>query len=345
MLPVLEAVPNFSEGRDPSFLDEVARAAARSGVDVLDRSMDPDHHRAVLTFIGDPASVEAAAVAVAEVALARIDLRNHRGAHPRIGALDVLPFVPLVGCTMQDAVTSARRVGSRLAAMGIPVYFYAHASSPPGRTLPDLRRGGFESLLPEFPMGREPDLNAGRAGPHPTAGITCVGARPLLLAWNLWVQGVTTDVLRALAREVRERGGGFRGLRALALELPRQGGLQLSMNLEDVYLGRPMDIFLAVESRLAELGGRVVRTEVIGMVPETLVLQAAGHRLRLSDASPERLLPVRVAEHLSRFAGADLETLLTWVENQGGAIPHEIQLAARRLTSRLAPRPNPGDPG
>jgi len=106
-----------------------------------------------------------------------------------------------------------------------------------------------------------------------------------------------------------------------------------------------MDVFLAVESRLEELGGRVVRTEVIGMVPETLVLEAAGHRLRLSDASPERLLPVRVAEHLSRFAGADLETLLTWVERQGGAIPHEIQLAARRLTSRLAPRPNPGDPG
>lgn len=345
MLPVLEAVPNFSEGRDPGFLDEVARVAARCGVEVLDRSMDPDHHRAVVTFIGDPASVESAAVAVAEVALARIDLRDHRGAHPRIGALDVLPFVPLLGCTMEDAVRSARRVGARLADLGLPVYFYQQASSPPGRTLAELRRGGFEALGPVFPSGRQPDLTAGRTGPHPTAGATCVGARALLLAWNVWVEGVSPDTLRALAREVRERDGGFRGLRALALELPRQGGLQLSMNLENVDRGHPMEVFLAVESRLGKLGGRVLRTEVIGMVPDTLVLQAAGHRLRLSDASPERLLPVRVAEHLSRFAGADLETLLSWVENQAGEIPHDIQLAARRLTGRLAQRPSPGDPG
>ena len=345
MLPVLEAVPNLSEGRDPGFLEEVARAAARCGAEVLDRSMDPDHHRAVLTFIGDPATVEAAAVAVAEVAVARIDLRNHRGAHPRIGALDVLPFVPLVGCTMEDAVASARRVGVRLAAMGLPVYFYGNASSPPGRSLAELRRGGFEALGPEFPEGRRPDLPAGRGGPHPTAGATCVGARPLLLAWNLWLEGVTPAEVRALAREIRERDGGFPSLRALALELPRQGGLQLSMNLEDVDRGRPMEVFLALESRLGEMGGRVVRTEVIGMVPETLVLQAAGHRLRLSEASRDRLLPVRVAEHLSRFAGADLETVLTWLESQAGVIPHDIQLAARRLSGRLAQRPNPGNPG
>ncbi|MDT8342608.1 MAG: hypothetical protein RQ751_13940, partial [Longimicrobiales bacterium] len=252
MLPVLEAVPNFSEGRDPDFLSEVVRVAARAGAEVLDASQDPDHHRSVVTFVGSPSAVEDAAVAVAEVAVRRIDLRGHRGAHPRVGALDVLPFVPLVGCTMADALDAARGAARRLAGLGLPVYFYGEASSPPGRTLADLRRGGVEALWPHFPVGREPDLTAGRSGAHPTAGAVCVGARDVLLAWNVWVEDVEPAALRALACELRERNGGIEGVRALAVELPRQGGLQLSMNLEGVARRSPMRVFRRVEAWLAE---------------------------------------------------------------------------------------------
>lgn len=342
MLPVLEAVPNFSEGRDPGFLEEVARVAARSGVDVLDASRDEDHHRAVLTFIGDPASVEAAAVAVARVALERIDMGVHRGSHPRIGALDVLPFVPLVGCTLEDAVRSAHRVGEELQALGLPVYFYGAASTPPGRGLAELRRGGVEALGPAWPPDRRPDLPAGLPGPHPRAGAVCVGARRLLLAWNLWVEGVRVEDLRALAASLRERGGGFPGLRALAVELPSRGALQLSMNLEEVEERSPMEIVHAVEKWLAQQGGRIARTEVIGMVPETLVLEAAGLRLGLSEATPNRLLPAQVARHLSRRGGEDLAVLLDWIQTRESQVPDTIRMAARRLSGSLTPRPTPG---
>ncbi|UCC24270.1 MAG: hypothetical protein JSU98_11080 [Gemmatimonadales bacterium] len=343
MLPVLEAVPNFSEGRDPGFLEEVARVAARSGAEVLDQSRDPDHHRSVLTLIGDPRTVERASLAVARVARERIDLRAHRGSHPRIGALDVLPFVPLVGCTMADAVVVARRVGARLSEEGVPVYFYGEASTPPGRALADLRRGGVEGLGPTWPPDREPDLPAGRAGPHPTAGATCVGARPLLLAWNLWVDGITPAQIRSLAAEVREVGGGFPGLRALGLELPSQGALQLSMNLEDVDQRDPMEVVVAVEARLAGMGGRITRTEVIGMVPEALVLAAAGRRLGSSEASRDRLLPVRVARHLSRRGGEDLSALLAWVASLGSEVPEEIRWAAERLGAPRHPAQVPSE--
>ncbi len=175
MLPVMEAVPNFSEGHDPDFLDEVVRVASRSGVEVVDASMDPDHNRSVVTVFGAPGEVEAAALAMAEVALRRIDLTAHKGTHPRVGALDVLPFVPLVGCTLEDAVASAHRVAGSLSEMGLPAYLYGAASKPPGRALSELRRGGFESLAAGYPPGREPDHDGGRSTPHPTQVIPAVG--------------------------------------------------------------------------------------------------------------------------------------------------------------------------
>src|SRR5688500_16872848 len=182
MLPVLEAVPNFSEGRDLDWLRELVGVIDAAGVEVLDASADPDHNRSVVTFVGDPGTVEAAAVAAARFALERIDLRRHRGVHPRVGALDVLPFVPLQGLAISDAVKSARRVGAALAELGLPVYFYGEASPPPGRRLAELRRGGFEALTEGFPEGRAPALDAGRSTAHPSAGVACVGARRLLLA-------------------------------------------------------------------------------------------------------------------------------------------------------------------
>ncbi len=343
MLPVLEAVPNFSEGRDPDFLDEAVRVAASCGVDVLDRSADPDHHRSVLTVVGDPDSVEEAGVRLARLALERIDLRRHHGAHPRIGALDVLPFVPLTGCTMEDAVAVARRVGRRLSEEGLPVYFYGAASIPPGRGLAELRRGGFETLQAEIPPDRRPDLDGGRDGLHPTAGAVCVGARRVLLAWNVWIRGVPLDRLRPVAARLRERGGGFPGLRAMAVALPRQGGVQLSMNLEDVEGRAPMEVFDAVEEAVRLAGGEITGTEVIGMIPEALVLGAAGDRLRLFEPTPERLLPVGVARHLAARGAGDLAALLSWAASREGEMPQEVRGAARRLAGGLRYESSPGE--
>ncbi len=305
---ILEAVPNFSEGRDRAVVEDVVAAVESAGAEVLDWSLDPDHHRSVVTFVGPPATVEAAAVAAAAVARDRIDLRRHRGVHPRIGATDVLPIVPVAGATMADARDVARRIGGRLAGeLGIPVYFYGAASEPPGRGLAELRRGGFETLAVGWPEGRAPDVLPGgwaHAGAHPTAGATCVGARHVLLAWNVWIDGVSLEDAAEVARSIRERNGGFRGLRALALRLEARAAMQISMNLEDPGAVSPMDVFRVIEERIGAAGGRIVRTEVIGMMPDPLVLSAAADRLRLDDASSRRLLSTRLAEYLAGASGA-----------------------------------------
>ena len=327
MLPVLEAVPNFSEGKDLDRVRAVVEVIARAGVEVLDWSADPHHNRSVVTFIGEPQAVEAAAVAAAVFSLAHFDLREHRGVHPRVGALDVLPFVPLLGLTLSDAVESARRVGADL---GLPVYFYGHASFPPGRRLAQIRPGGFEALRDEFPEGREPDLSAGRTGAHPTAGVTCVGAREGLLAWNLYIEGVELDRVRSLADEVRESGGGFASLRALAFELEPGGQIQFSMNIEDIERTSPFDVFRHVEERLQSWGGRVSGTEVIGMIPDSLVLPAAADRLHLLDSLPSRLLSARLARHVSEQAVRRAEKFLQAASDEGDAVPERVREADLR---------------
>lgn len=341
MPPVLEAVPNFSEGRDPATVHALVRAVESvDGVEVLDWSSDPDHHRSVLTYVGPPAAVEDASVAAARVALERIDLGRHRGVHPRVGALDVLPFVPLEGLDMADAVASARRVGRRLADLGIPVYYYGRASEPPGRGLAELRRGGVEALRDGFPPDRVPDeLPAAEDGegprPHPSAGVTCVGARPVLLAWNVFVRGLDAAGARAVASGLRERDGGFPGVRALGLRLPEQERVQISMNLEDPGRAPPMEVFRALEAAVGELGGSVEETEVIGMIPDTLVLPAAGDRLHLLDLSPDRLLSHRVARYALKRASPDAYALRDALRAAGDAIPDEVRDAAFRLVGAL----------
>ena len=215
----------------------------------------------------------------------------------------MLPFVPVHDLTMDSAVESARRVGSRLAAEGVPVYFYGEARTPSrsDRSLAAIRRGGFEALRGGFPPGREPDLTAPQwpGRPHPTAGATCVGARRVLLAWNVFVEGMSLEALGAVATGLRESGGGFRHLRVLALELPGSGRLQISMNLEDPEATSPYDVFDAIEQRVESRGGQVIETEVIGMIPDPLVLPATGDRFRLLDPGESRLLSRRVSEYVS----------------------------------------------
>jgi len=291
---VLEAVPNFSEGRNLGTVEAIVDAIRGAGATVLDWSADADHNRSVVTFVGTPDTVEEAAIAAARVAVERIDLRTHDGVHPRIGAVDVLPFVPLLGLSRDDAIAIAHRAGTRLAReVGIPVFFYADASSPPGRSLSELRRGGYEALVGGWPEDRRPDAAPAdwpHAGAHPTAGATCVGARPVLLAWNVLVRGLTIDAAKNVARSLRARNGGPEGVRALAFELPRRRAVQISMNLEDAEARSPMDVFRRLESAVAAAGGEIVETEVIGMLPDRLVADAAAERLRLrGDAAPRML--------------------------------------------------------
>lgn len=298
--PVVEAVPNFSEGRDPGFVAEVARGFVRTGCDVLHTTSDPDHNRSVVTVVGPPGAVEDGAVEAARLAREHIDLRAHRGVHPRVGAMDVLPFVPLAGMDMPQAVKTARRAGARIGRLGIPVYFFGGASRPPGRGLASIRRGGFEALVSE-PSGRgqadlpglERDGRTAHRFAHPTAGAACVGARGVLLAWNVDVEGISLQEAGSVATDIRESGGGFRGLRALALFLPKQDRTQISMSLETPGRTDPMEVFAAIVRRVGRLGGRVAGTEVIGMAPDA-VTDSVARAMAVRDWSPDRILSRRV---------------------------------------------------
>jgi glutamate formiminotransferase len=300
---LLEAVPNFSEGRDAGVVEAIVEAMRAAGAEILDWSADVDHHRSVVTLVGTPETVESAAVAGARVAIERIDLNRHRGVHPRVGALDVLPFVPLVGLDITDARDSARRVGVRIAReLGVPVYFYGEASQPPGRPLATLRRGGFESLLHGWPGDRQPDVvpdNWSHVGAHPTAGVTCVGARSVLLAWNVFLTGIDDDAATRIAQLVRDANGGFPGVRALALRLPSNGRLQISMNIEDLERTPPMTVFHRIEALVREHGGSIDETELIGLAPDSLVWDAAADRLRMRGATRQRMLTARVLRSLT----------------------------------------------
>jgi glutamate formiminotransferase len=308
MIDVLEAVPNFSEGRDLDKVRALVDLIAYEDVEVLDWSADPDHHRSVVTYIGAPADVESASVAAARFALEHIDLTLHEGVHPRVGALDVMPFVPLEGLDMADAVRSAHRVGGAIAELGIPVFFYGQASEPPGRGLASIRRGGFEAMRSGFPPGLRPDLPATATRPHPTAGVVCVGARDILLAWNVIVSGVDVADAREVASMIRERDGGFEGVRALGLRLPEQDRVQVSMNLEDPVRTSPLAVFDAIEAAVTARGGKIDETEVIGMMPDTLVLPGAADRLQLPDLGPARVLSRRVAEFVRSRTGGRKES-------------------------------------
>ncbi len=344
MIPVLEAVPNLSSGTDPAFLAEAIRVAEAAGAEVVDHSADRDHDRAVLTLLGPPDRIEEAGVALARLAAMRLDLREHRGVHPRVGALDVLPFVPLAGLSMEDAVRSAHRAGRRIAAeAGVPVWFYGAASHPPGRPLAELRRGGFELLAAGIPEGREPDLlpptwSVPRV--HPTAGGILVGARPVLLAWNVDVEGVPAAGLRRLASALRETGSGIEGLRVLALELPEQGRSQLSMNLENARERAPFEVFLAVEAAVEAEGGRVVRTEIIGLAPDELVVAAAADRLRTLDRTPPPVLSSLVARHRSRRFTEVAGRVLEAARRAGDDLPESLVEAMVALEAELL---NPPD--
>lgn len=284
-----EAVPNFSEGRDPAKIGRIAGAVrAIDGVTVLDLHSDADHNRSVLTFVGGKAPLLTASVALARACVEEIDLATQSGVHPRMGSLDVLPFVPLSGATMDDAVSLAREVGETLGALGLPVYLYGEAATAPHReNLADVRRGGYEGLSsragePEW----RPDYGP-RALPR-RSGAVAVGARGFLVAFNAYLDTPDVELARAVAAEVRERGGGLPGVKALGLEVG--GRAQVSMNLTDLEKTSVAAALDAVRRSAGERGVRVGETELVGLVPLAAVLETARHYLDLPALRPEQVI-------------------------------------------------------
>ncbi len=257
MTALIQCIPNFSEGRRPDVIAAIVGAVRETpGVRLADWSADPDHNRMVVTFVGPPDAVRDAALAAAAAAVARIDLGRHEGVHPRLGALDVLPFVPLRGLSLSDCAALAREVGRELAARhDLPVFLY-EAAAPDARSLPSVRKAAFRSLMPDF----------GPALPHPTAGAAVVGARGPLIAYNVVLATPDLAVARTVARDLRALPD-LPSVRALGLRLPSRGLTQVSMNLT-----RPADtpllsVFRYVEARALALGTSVVESEVIGALP------------------------------------------------------------------------------
>jgi glutamate formiminotransferase len=267
--PIVECVPNVSEGRDPARLARFAAAVtATPGVTLAGVHADPDHHRSVFTFLGPPAAVTAAALALADAVVAEVDMREHHGIHPRIGALDVLPFVPLAGMMMADAVTLAQQTGGTLAARhALPVYYYAHAARrPERRALRELRHGEYEGLAARLASadGRPDD---GPARFDARAGAVLVGARDVLVAYNVWLAGDDLGAARALARTVRASGGGLPAVQALGLPLASRGRAQVSMNLLDYRVTPIPAAFDRVREEAARAGIALDRAELVGLAP------------------------------------------------------------------------------
>lgn len=293
----MECVPNFSEGRRREVVDElIAAISSVPGVTLLDREMDPDHNRSVVTFAGEPEAVSEAAVRVVAKAAERIDLNQHRGQHPRMGATDVVPFVPVEGVTLEDCAEIARMTGKRIGEeLGIPVFLYEAAASRPERVrLADVRRGEFELLRER--IGRDADRapDFGPARIHPTAGATAVGARRFLVAFNANLNTGDVRVAKAVAAAIREQSGGLKNVRALGFSIEGGRRAQVSMNLVDTEATPIHRVLALVRSEAGRHGAAISGCEVVGLIPEATMLDSAAHSLQLEGFSLDQVLERRL---------------------------------------------------
>jgi glutamate formiminotransferase/formiminotetrahydrofolate cyclodeaminase len=294
---LVECVPNVSEGRRRETIDELVQVISGvPGVTLLGSEMDADHHRSVLTFVGEPEPVMESAFRVVARAAERIDLTTHHGEHPRMGATDVVPFVPVESVTLEDCARMARTVGERIGReLSIPVFLYEAAASRPDRvSLADVRRGQFEGLRET--IGTDPDRNPdfGPARIHPTAGATAVGARRFLVAFNANLNTGDVRVAKAVAAAVRERSGGLKNVRALGFSIEGGRRAQVSMNLVDVEATPIHRVLALVRDEAARRGAMISGCEVVGLVPEFAMLDAAEHALQLEGFRRDQVLELRL---------------------------------------------------
>jgi glutamate formiminotransferase len=297
MNEIIESVPNISEGRRPEQVEAAAAAVRRAGVRLLDVQSDKDHNRSVLTMAGDRASLRQAILNLLEQALAFIDLRQHQGAHPRVGAVDVVPFVPIEGASMQDCVALARDVAQAVAErFALPVFLYEEAASAPHRrNLEDIRRGQFEGLAAKLQDPQwAPDF--GPRAPHPSGGACVIGARAPLIAYNINLGTADVEVAKRIAKAIRHSSGGYRHVKAMGVPLQERALAQVSINMTDFKKTPLHRVFETVQAEAARHGVSVVGSEIVGLVPAEALIDAADHFLRLERFSPSQVLERRMRE-------------------------------------------------
>jgi glutamate formiminotransferase / 5-formyltetrahydrofolate cyclo-ligase len=298
MRTIIECVPNISEGRDSAAIDAIAGAVrATAGVRLLNVSSDTAHNRSVLTFVGDAGSLKAAVLALFEAAVARIDLRQHRGEHPRMGAVDVVPFIPIRGASTDDCVALAREAGAGIAErFGIPVFLYEDAATAENRrNLADIRKGQFEGFAEKM---KDPLWKAdfGPAAPHVSAGAVAVGARPFLIAYNINLATADLAVADRIAKAIRHVSGGFRYVKAMGVALSDRGIVQVSINMTNFRKTPLHRVFECVRSEAERHGVSIVGSEIVGLSPADALFAAAEHYLRLERFSAEQVLETKLLE-------------------------------------------------
>src|SRR5215467_11795735 len=306
MKRLIECVPNFSEGRDAAKVDAIVAAmSCVAGVYVLDREMDEDHNRSVVTLAGEPDAVAEAALLGAGKAMELIDLTKHMGAHPRVGATDVLPFIPIDGVAIEDCVALARRVGNELwKRYRIPVFFYEAAAMRPDRVnLENVRRGQFEGLREEMKKNHDRQPDVGEPKLHPTAGVTVVGARKFLIAYNVNLNTSDVSVANKIAKAIRFSSGGFRYVKSMGVELKARNLAQVSINLTDFEQTPMHRVYEAVKREAARYGAAPVGSEIVGLIPKKAIEMATDYFLQVENFSPAQVFENKLAAAL---AGAPL---------------------------------------
>ncbi len=335
MSRLVECVPNFSEGRRPEVIDLLQREIVSvPGVALLDREMDKDHNRAVLTFIGEPEAVKKAAFRAIAKAAELIDMEKHEGEHPRLGATDVVPFVPVSEVTMEECVQLARELGQEVGEkLGIPVYLYEAAATRPDRVnLADIRKGEYEGLKEKIGKNpdRKPDFGPDRL--HPTAGATVIGARMPLIAYNVYLGTADVSIAKSIAKRVRESSGGLPSVKALGFEIKERNLVQVSMNLTN-YLKTPIHQAVeAVKTEAKNLGVPVVSTELVGLAPLDSFLATAEYYLKLENFKRDQILETKL---LSLFAERR-ESLADFVDRVASADPTPGGGSVAALSAALA---------
>ena len=295
---IMECVPNFSEGRDLGKIEKIIEPfRARQGVKLLDYSNDEDHNRLVVTVVGEPEALKAALLEAVGQAVALIDLNQHSGQHPRMGAVDVIPFIPIKGCTMDEAIALSKEVGEQIATLSqVPVFLYEKSATAPHReNLAAVRKGEFEGMAEKIKLAEwQPDF--GPAERHPTAGTVAVGARMPLVAYNVNLGTADLNIASDIARKIRFIGGGLRYCKAMGVELKERGIVQVSINMTDYTRTALYRAFELVKIEARRYGVAVVGSEIIGLVPMEALIDTASFYLGLENFSMNQVLEARIME-------------------------------------------------